>query len=66
LTGATPLAMSHPCNSYDERTLRILRKLGIQLGFRSNMAETEATDDLTFPREDHANVLAEMKAAVGV
>ncbi len=33
--GTPPLAMSHPCNSYNATTLSILRDLGIRLGFRA-------------------------------
>lgn len=54
--------MSHPCNSYSETTLAVLRKLGIVLGFRSNM-EPASHGPLEFPREDHANVLARMQKA---
>jgi peptidoglycan/xylan/chitin deacetylase (PgdA/CDA1 family) len=57
--GEPPQAMSHPCNSYNISTLVILRKLGIRLGFRANMAQVQASE-LEWPREDHANVLKEM------
>lgn len=32
-----PTTMSHPCNSYNDATLEILRELGVVCGFRSNM-----------------------------
>jgi peptidoglycan/xylan/chitin deacetylase (PgdA/CDA1 family) len=60
ITQQKPRAMSHPCNSYNESTLAVLRKLGVELGFRSNMVEHPNQFSLEFPREDHANVLREM------
>lgn len=60
VVGRKPTAMSHPCNSYDDKTLRILNDLGITLGFRANMALPERSN-LEFPREDHANLVSAMK-----
>jgi peptidoglycan/xylan/chitin deacetylase (PgdA/CDA1 family) len=60
LLGEPPVAMSHPCNSYNVETLAILSRLGIKLGFRANMARREHSA-LEYPREDHANVLREMQ-----
>lgn len=45
--------MSHPCNSYNDDTLAILKSLGIDLGFRSNM-EDGYSSSLEYPRLDHA------------
>jgi peptidoglycan/xylan/chitin deacetylase (PgdA/CDA1 family) len=61
LTGETPTAMSHPCNSYNPHTLRILRKLGVKLGFRANMQDGPF-GELEHPREDHANLLQRLAA----
>ena len=61
VTGEQPLAMSHPCNSYNATTLEILRDLEIKLGFRANMAGG-FTSDLELPREDHANLLKRVAA----
>jgi peptidoglycan/xylan/chitin deacetylase (PgdA/CDA1 family) len=36
-TSLRPRSMSHPLNSYDERTLRVLESLGIECGFRDDM-----------------------------
>ncbi|MFC1671515.1 polysaccharide deacetylase family protein [Planctomycetota bacterium] len=55
-----PQAMSHPCNSYNKETFSILDRLGIKIGFRSNMAQ--ATSRLEFPREDHANIMKRIRA----
>lgn len=55
-----PIAMSHPCGNYDSATLDILTGLGIQIGFRSNLAVTAIKSPLEVPRKDHAVVLKEM------
>jgi peptidoglycan/xylan/chitin deacetylase (PgdA/CDA1 family) len=59
--GEPPAAVSHPCNSYDQRTLAILRGLGVKLGFRSNMAQG-AFGELELPREDHASLVQRVAA----
>ena len=58
----TPVAMSHPVNSYDEDTLKILKNLGICCGFRANMlAKSEGgrlnPTNLEIAREDNANIV---------
>lgn len=60
VTGAYPIAMSHPCNSYGADTLAVLERLGIEVGFRANMAQLEDYCALEFPRDDHMNVLDRM------
>lgn len=54
-------SMSHPCNSYDDATLRILRELGIEVGFRADM-EFAPRSTLELPREDHSLIAARMRA----
>ncbi|MCA8962438.1 MAG: polysaccharide deacetylase family protein [Planctomycetes bacterium] len=63
-TGEAPVSMSHPCNSYTSDTHAILGALGIQVGFRSN---TTPVGDHRYerPREDHANVIAQMRKVLG-
>ncbi|QDU49375.1 polysaccharide deacetylase family protein [Gimesia panareensis] len=56
-----PDTVSHPCNSYNTDTLKILKDLEIKVGFRSNMAEQQ-TSQLEFPREDHANIMDKIAA----
>jgi hypothetical protein len=53
--------MAHPCNSYGPETLSILRELGIGLGFRANMQILSEASPFEFPREDHANILGNMR-----
>ena len=61
--GQKPIAMSHPDNSYNEDTLKILREFGIYCGFLSNMVSKPiaknqfAAGNLEIPREDHANLM---------
>jgi peptidoglycan/xylan/chitin deacetylase (PgdA/CDA1 family) len=62
LLGESPRSMSHPCNAYNETTLGILRQIGVTVGFRANMARP-TTGVFEYPREDHANILREMKGA---
>lgn len=61
LLNSAPEAMSHPCNSYNQDTIRILNELEIKIGFRSNMEENHSSN-LEFPREDHANVMGRIAA----
>ena len=60
LLGESPVAMSHPCNSYTDQTLEILRDLGVQVGFRSN-ATLQTHGPLEQPREDHTSILRQMQ-----
>lgn len=64
MTGAKVVCAAHPCNSYNKDTLACMRSLGIEIGFRSNMAQVSMEDPaLEYPREDHANILKEMRCA---
>lgn len=51
---------SYPCNSYNTDTLKIMKELGIKVGFRANMAAGYDTV-LEFPREDNANIIRRMR-----
>lgn len=59
--GFSPLAMSHPCGNYSEVTLKLLKKMGVKIGFRSNNSVKTIASNLEIPRDDHSNVLKEMK-----
>lgn len=59
LLNEPPLTMAHPCNSYNEDTLIVLRELGVELGFRAN-ATMESHGPLERPRLDHTVALAEL------
>ncbi len=59
--------MSHPCGSYNNNTLEILKELNIELGFKQIMTiETEKNmkrinnSCLEIAREDHATIYKEM------
>jgi len=56
ITGKNPESMAHPVNSYNDRTLTILRHLGIKLGFRSNL-HLRHHSELEFPRQDAADLV---------
>jgi len=55
--GEAPVTMSHPCNSYSDYTVAILRGMGVKLGFRANMQKVENMSAYEFPRQDHANLM---------
>jgi peptidoglycan/xylan/chitin deacetylase (PgdA/CDA1 family) len=61
LLGGAVRSMSHPCGDYSQTTLGILSELGIEIGFRSSMSVKKTLSPLEIPREDHANVLREMR-----
>jgi len=61
LLGSPPIAMAHPCNSYDTGVLDLLAGLGVRIGFRSNMETTSGTE-LEYPREDSANLISELNS----
>ena len=59
--------MSHPCGSYDKNTLKILKKLGIELGFRDLMTiDAEKGKNkvnnsfVEIARENHATIYKKM------
>lgn len=54
VTGERPRTMSHPSNSYDARTLAVLGRLGVTLGFRSDMRG--GGGPLEQPRQDHVTL----------
>ena len=58
--GENITAMSHPCGNYNSDTLDALKRMGVKVGFRSNISVTEIKSSLEIPREDHANVFKEM------
>lgn len=61
ILGHKPFAVSHPCGNYGDATLSILKKLGITIGFRNSRSITTMRSPLEVPRENHANVMKQMK-----
>ena len=59
--GVRPLFVAHPCGRYSTDTLEILDNLGVKIGFRSTMTGGVRGSSLEIPREDHANVLLQMR-----
>ena len=60
LLGEAPRVMAHPCNSYNAETLKILERLDVRIGFRSNNKQVEYSP-LEYPREDAANILRDIR-----
>jgi len=54
------ISMSHPCGNYNDDTLNLLEKMGIKIGFRSNLGIKEINSPLEIPREDHANIMSQI------
>ena len=57
ILGVEPWAMSHPCGQYNTETLRILRDMNINTGFRSNTFLSSNFSNLELPRIDHADLM---------
>ena len=57
--GITPVAMSHPCNSYSYTVLDTLKFLGLKIGFRA-YTDQKQFGEYEYPREDHAIVMRMM------
>ena len=55
------ISMSHPCGDYNNNTLKILKKLNILMGFRSNMSFNKKNlinnNNLEVATEDCSNIL---------
>ena len=49
--------MSHPCGKYDNQTLKALKKIGIEIGFKSNLFSKTIKSNFEIPREDHINLI---------
>lgn len=56
LLGKKVDCMSHPCGQYNDDTLKVLNKLNVGLGFRSNMVEIKNRSLLELKRVDVANI----------
>ena len=59
--------MSHPCGSYNENTLKILKSLGIELGFKEVMdvdfnrkMKKVNNSSLEIARQNHADIIPMM------
>ncbi|MHA6732236.1 polysaccharide deacetylase family protein [Devosia sp. A369] len=57
--GVPAITMSHPCGSYDADTLAILAELGVQIGFRANLAPSGGSL-YELPRDDHTHIAMQM------
>jgi len=59
LLGKRPVAVSHPCGSYNDVTLKVLKELGVVIGFRNNMFD-HVPSLLELPRKDHTLIFKQM------
>ncbi len=59
IIGDNVFSVSYPCNSFNNNTDKIMKELGIRIGFNATMPASEYKD-LHFPRKDHAYVMKEM------
>ncbi len=50
-------SMSHPCGRYNKHTIKVLKKLNIKLGFRSNNHIKKVKSIFEVPRIDHTEIL---------
>ena len=57
ITNEKIFSMYHPCGNYNNDTLKILKKIGIKIGFRSSLFPSNLHSRLEIPREDHANIM---------
>ncbi len=57
-----PICGAHPCDSFNQDTLVILKDLGIRIMFRSNMSNADHYTQFELPREDHSNILRNLKS----
>ena len=51
-------SMSHPCGRYNQVTLKILEKLGIQIGFIERMTRSKKNYKFKVPRQDHSEIIS--------
>ncbi len=59
ITGSNIFTMSHPCNSYNNDTLKILEEMNVTFGFRANM-DDGFSSRLEYPRLDHTLLMNSM------
>ena len=57
--GTKVISASYPCGSVNEDTEQIMKKLGIEIAFKESMIPYKSK--LMIPREDHSNIIKEMK-----
>lgn len=60
LLHAEPSSVAYPNGSYNQSTLRIMKSLGVSVGFRSSMAKQKNITPLEIPREDHTNIVRKL------
>lgn len=53
--------VSYPCGQYDQDTMKVMRELGVKIGFNAFMIGPRLSCDvMEIPRQDHANIMRMM------
>jgi peptidoglycan/xylan/chitin deacetylase (PgdA/CDA1 family) len=55
-------AVAHPCGHYNSSTLKILKKLGVEIGFISSKEPSNIKSSLLIPRVNYADIISDIKA----
>lgn len=57
-------SMSHPCGSYNSDTVKVLKKIGIKIGFKNIMEKENKFENnncfLEIPRQNHSDILTKL------
>ena len=59
LMPSPPKSMAHPCNSFNEATVTVMNELGVTVGFRSDMGQSDGP--FSWPRNDNTYLLQDLK-----
>ena len=59
-TKSRPLSMSHPFGRYNKNTLKILKNIGIKIGFLS-YKKKKISSLLEIPRLDHVELIKKLR-----
>ncbi len=51
------ISMSHPCGSYNQDTLKVLKELNIKIGFCKSLKKVKYASNLELPREASSNFI---------
>ena len=59
ILGENIYSVSYPCNSFNTNTFRIMKNLGVKIGFRANMKYS--LNNYEIPRLDHSIIFKELQ-----
>ena len=52
--------MSHPFGRYNRKTIKVLNKIGVKIGFLSNFKKGKISSNFEIPRCDHIYILKQI------